>query len=211
MFTLRSSRVLLVVLALVICSGTVYAAGCPLIVTGNGSLVNDQLNVQLAYTPGFSGGLSATVPLISFGGSAFTIDTSASPGWMSVTATASTAPTNLTITGDPAAMLQAGVTATTHPTFTLKVAGDTDCPVTVDVLYLPTAVTMDSSSYLLRFTGTAVTKTATITVQDPVSADFTLDPTLPLPGWLTATLTSPATSGGPGTILFDTTAGLSIL
>jgi hypothetical protein len=208
-----SSRLLLVVLALAICTGTVYAGSCPLIVTGNGSLVNGQLNVQLAYSPGFSGGLTSQVGVTSLNGAdTFTIDTAGSPTWMNVTSVAGATPTSLIVTADSAAMATAGVTTTQHPQFVLKVAGDTDCPVTVDVLYQTTPVTMDSSSYLLKFTGSAVQKTATINVPSPVTgAVFTLDPSLPLPQWLAATVTSPASSSSPGTILFDTTAGLSLL
>jgi uncharacterized protein (TIGR03437 family) len=207
-----SWRLILVVLALAICTGTVYAANaCPITVTGNGSLVNGQLNMQLVYSPGSSLGLTASSPVASFGTEAFTIDTTATPPWMQVTAADANLPTTLTITADQAAMASAGVTTTQHPQFVIKIAGDDDCPVTVDVLYLPNPITMDSSSYLMRFTGVAVQKTATITVPNPVSAAFTLDPSLPVPSWLTATLTSPATSSTAGTILFDTTAGLNTL
>jgi uncharacterized protein (TIGR03437 family) len=210
-----SLRLLLVVLALAICTGTVYAANtCPLIVTGNGSLVNGQLNVQLAYSPGFSGGLTVQVPVFTFPeiNPTFTIDTIDSPTWLHVTSAAGTSPTTLTVTADAAAMALANVNTTLHPQFVLRINGDDPCPVTVDVLYQSTPVTMDSSSYLMKFTGSAVQKTATITVPTPVTgAAFTLDPSLPVPNWLTATLTSPASSSSPGTIVFDTTAGLSIL
>src|ERR1035438_1342150 len=191
----RFASVFLIVLALVICTGTVYGQSS-LSFTGNAP---GGTNVQLVNVPNLAGnpGLTVNLTVASQDGT-LTFTVTGKPVWLTVGGSldTSTGVANLTLSTTPAALASASVTTAQTVTFALhpsdSSAPDPDLPVTLNLLFQPTPFTVSGTgTYSLGvYNGgatPAVSPTLNLTSPIVTTYPYTLDATTALPPWLAAT------------------------
>ena len=213
----RFASVFLTVLALAICTGTVYGQSLSWI----GNVPNNDL--QLVYVQGLASqpGLSFTASVTSGSVAGFTVSTvNRPPAWLTV-ALPTTPPgdtsqaNNLTISTTGAALTAHSISsAQMGVTFGLTPSdASPDVMVTVDLLWL-TAVSPFSAPSTTVSLGTYHNNTPSgsvqISVASPITTlNYTLDNSTPLPPWLTAaTIPGTVIGGAATTIAFSTIPAL---
>ncbi len=217
---LLSSKILLAVLVLALCSGTSFAA-TNLTLWGNDGSNNDanlSTHIQLVYVPGLAvqSGMTGRVSIgATTGTTTFTV--TASPAWLSAIPAVSgdtDALNNLTVTATAASLSGMNITGNTSGTITLHPAdGSDDFIIPLDLVWVTTPLIAGAQSYSTTYThgGTAATATANISIPFPLAnIGFSLDPSLALPNWLTAAITgSPLADGyAAASVTFTTVPAL---